>query len=749
VKTFFVFEAELRILPSNCGSWVSDPTTWSSFETVLAAMRSGGYNGMGFVLTDSGLTGVDLDHCIENDIIQPWAQDVVDRLRSYSEISPSGSGIHIIIKAQLPQGNKRRRKGPIEMYCHGRYFCVTSKHLNGTPAEIEGRQDEIEALHREIFGEREPEPPREVKCGGFDGSDEDLLSRARQARNGGKFSALYDRGDISAYDGDDSAADQALVNMLAFWCGPDPERIDRLFRQSALCREKWISRADYRERTIAAALSKQTEHFSQTQTSKTSKAETFNLTDSGNAERFTEQHGAKIRHCRKWNNWLFFDGNHWNEEIGTETTHQLALETARRILDEAKAEGIGKAEREEPIKWSLKSESAARLQAMLDVAKNLPPIAAVAGDFDKDPWLFNCQNGTIDLKTGKLREHRAKDMLTKISPVDYDPEVGLDLWDKFLDAVTNGDKEKKDFLRRAVGYALTGVTTEEKLFFVHGATATGKSTFIEAVKAMLGDYAITADFETFLRRKDIGTVRNDIARLHGARLVGSLEMEEGKHLAESLVKTLTGGDTIATRFLYKESFEFKPQFKLWLAANHAPRVRDDDAAIWRRIIRIPFEHEIPEGDQDPRVKATLRDPQIAGPAILAWAVKGCLAWQKHGLAVPETIKRATAEYRESQDPLRDFYDEWCEFGQASYVPVKELRTRYDEFAKESGIKYPLSPKDFNARLRAKGCRQGKKNHPNDIGTEKPTRCWIGVNLRSEPACEETTDELTDDQRIPI
>ena len=607
----------------------TDPNTWATFGQVLNAMNQGqGYSGIGFVFTNSGLTGIDLDHCVENGTIQPWAKNIIEWLASYAEISPSGRGVHIIVKGVLPDDNTRRRKDNIEMYSTGRYFTVTGKHIADTPTDIQDRQDVLLKLHSELFPKPEPEP-RQHKAGGFDGSDEDLLSRARQARNGGKFSALFDRGDVSLYNGDDSAADLALCIELAFWT-PDPDRIDRLFRQSSLCREKWSSRVDYRDRTIAAALARQTEHFGET--SKTSKAKTFHLTDAGNAERLTETFGDILIFAPLWQRWLVWNEGRWDAETGPEQTERRALLVVRAMYAEAAAtEDV--AERQRLADWAKKSESNGRVQAMLSLAQHM--LAHYPREFDIDSYMYKCKNGTLDLRTGRLREHRPEDMVTKFSPVEYDANARLDLWDHFLDTVTDGDQEKEAFLQRAIGYSLSGDTREEKLFFVHGGAATGKSTFIEAVRATLGDYAVIADFETFLKRREVGQIRNDIARLHGARFVASVEVDEGKRLAEGLVKVLTGGDSVASRFLYKESFEFRPQFKLWLAANHAPRVRDDDAAIWRRIIRIPFEHEIPEADQDPKVKATLRDPQIAGPAIRAWAVKGCLAWQKHGLAVPE------------------------------------------------------------------------------------------------------------------
>ena len=297
-------------------------------------------------------------------------------------------------------------------------------------------------------------------------------------------------------------------------------------------------------------------------------------------------------------------------------------------------------------------------------------------------------------------------------------------YEKFLSKITGNNPKLIEFLQRAAGYSATGDTREEKLFLPHGPTATGKSTFLEAIKATLGEYAQTADFETFLKRRNVGGIRNDIARLDGARLVISIEVDEGKPLAEGLIKTLTGGDTVSARFLYHESFEFVPQFKLWLAANHAPQVSDTDDAIWRRIRRVPFEHTIPEKERDPKIKATLRDPKVAGPAILAWIVQGCLKWQKEGLVVPGIVKQSTEQYRRSQNPLSEFFNQECEFGSDFLVRLSRLRAAYVKWAEENGEDSPLQPRNFNSRLRARECM----DKPTKMNG-KVERCWHGIRLK--------------------
>lgn len=463
----------------------------------------------------------------------------------------------------------------------------------------------------------------------------------------------------------------------------------------------------------------------------------FHLTDAGNAERFAMEHSHCLRYVPDWDKWINYDGTRWNPETGEACAVQLGIATARSMLAQAARTADPEA-REKLAKWALRSEAAARVQAMLSLARNLPALIVPARDLDRDVHLLNAANGTIDLRTGLLRPHDAANMLTKITPVEYDPQAGSDLWESHLRRVTGGDESLIDFIQTAAGYSATGDTSEEVLFLIHGPTAGGKTTTLEACKAALGDYAQTADFESFLTRNHVGGIRNDIARLAGARLVASVEVDEGKKLAEGLVKMLTGGDTVTARFLHHEFFEFRPQCKLWLVCNDAPRASDTDDALWRRIIRIPFAQTIPKNERDPKVKAALKDPADGGPAVLAWIVRGCAKWKSSVLIVPYAVERATQEYRASQDPLREFFDDRCVFEAGAFIPVRQLRAAYEEYAEESGIRFPLGPREFNKRLEARGVVRTNRRYTNEVGTEKVGKCWVGARLRQpddDPADE--------------
>jgi len=347
-----------------------------------------------------------------------------------------------------------------------------------------------------------------------------------------------------------------------------------------------------------------------------SAASTRPRTDAGNAERLIDRHGEDLRYVHAGKRWYIWNGQRWVRD-DTGEIERRALDTVRSIYAEA-AEAEDADDRDKLSKWARFSESGPKIDQMIKAARKLVPTRP--GDFDLDPMLFNIANGTIDLKTGKLRNIP-------------DPKV-------------------RAFLQRAVGYSLTGSTEEEVLFLLYGTGQNGKSKFRETIRAMMGDYAKTASSELLMARKFAG-IPNDIAALQGARFVPSSETEEGRWLAETKVKDLTGGDTLTARFLFGEYFDFKLQAKFWICGNHKPVIRGTDEAIWRRIRLIPFTVFIPPEKRDPKLGEELLKEL---PGILNLAIEGCLAWQRERLNAPAAVLAATEEYRETEDQLGAFLD---------------------------------------------------------------------------------------------
>lgn len=719
---------------------VSDSKDFSGFLFTVEAVKSGFHKGIGFVFTEHDqYCGIDFDKCIDPETkeIKSWILEKLKNLNSYTEYSQSGLGLHIILKAKIPEhikaGNKTGRKDietGIEIYDCGRFFCMTGDRLDDYPEIVEERQAEFEQFCSEIFGKPKPvQKPSGKEPFTSNLSDSEIISIIRKSKQGAKFSKLFDHGDCSDYlksDGtpDQSSGDMALVDIFAFYT-QDFEQIVSLVKQSALYDDKW-DREDYQHRTIRKALSGSGERYNPG-SNHTSRAgdpvvepkqeekpiTPFKLTDYGNAERLVYYHGENIRYCHDLKTWFVWDGTHWKEDNFGEI-RRLAKDVVRRIYAEA-SECSNDDIRKSYLKHIKESESNFKQKAMIELAQSEIEVSILQSQLDSNDYFFNVLNGTIDLETGELLQHKRENLITRLSPVTYDPDVRFELWDNFLNTVTNGNEEIKDFLQQAVGYSLTGDTAEEVLFFVHGEASTGKSTFVEAVKAVMGDYAKTADFESFLKRKEVGGVRNDIANLAGARLVTSIEVDEGKALAEGLIKMITGGDTVRARFLYHEGFDFLPKMKLWLCANHIPKVRHDDTAMWRRILKIPFNHVISKEDRDPQVKKTLKDTSIAGPAILAWAVKGCLLYLERGkLCVPEDITKATEDYRESMDTMKPFIDECCVLGIAKMAKVSDLHNKYIEW---SG--YHINRKEFGNRMESLNFKKVK---------QESGLFWMGIGI---------------------
>jgi putative DNA primase/helicase len=338
---------------------------------------------------------------------------------------------------------------------------------------------------------------------------------------------------------------------------------------------------------------------------------------------------------------------------------------------------------------------------MISLAQSEVPIAPEA--LDGNSHLLNLQSGTLDLRSGEFRRHDPGDLITKLAPISYDPDAKCDTWDAFLHKIMDGNADLIAFLKRVVGYSLTGETSEQCLFILHGSGANGKSTFVETIHALLSDYAQKTETKSFMQRQSEG-VRNDLARLNGVRFASAVEIGRGQKLDEALIKEVTGGDRIAARFLFKEFFEFQPEFKLFLACNHKPEIRGTDEGMWRRVILVPFDVTIPPEERNKRLPAKLRNEL---PGILNWAIGGYQEWRRDGLQEPEEVKAATQSYREEMDLLAHFLHECCELGEKKEVPTGELFNAYEVWCKKNG-EQAVTKRTFGKMLAERGFRDGSK-----------------------------------------
>jgi putative DNA primase/helicase len=439
-----------------------------------------------------------------------------------------------------------------------------------------------------------------------------------------------------------------------------------------------------------------------------------NLTDVGNGQRFALQHGQWVRYCWPWHSWLLWTGTHWRRDPG-DGVLELAKATAQAIYLEAGGAGSPE-DRERLARWAVKTENEKLLRSMLALAQSEPGIPVLPEQLDADPWVLNCANGTVDLRTGDLRRHRREDLITKLVPVAYDPAAPCPTWLAVLDRIFGGRAGLIAFLQRSLGYSLTGDCSEQCVFILWGSGANGKTTLLSTAGTMLGDYALSTRPETLMVKRG-DTIPNDVARLKGARLVIAVEAESSQRMAEGLVKQMSGQDRMTARFMRQEYFDFTPTFKIFLATNHKPLIRDTTHAMWRRVRLVPFTVTIPDDQQDRHLAEKLR---AEWPGILAWAVQGCRDWQRGGLGLPDEVRAATEEYRAEMDVLGEFLSERCVLEAAAKCAARELYVAYEAWAYTGGEKSPMSEKVFSLRLAERGL--AKK-------ATKKGMVWAGLRLR--------------------
>lgn len=438
----------------------------------------------------------------------------------------------------------------------------------------------------------------------------------------------------------------------------------------------------------------------------------YQLTDTGNAERLIGRFGVNLMFCRRLKTWYHFDGKRWvPDEVGH--IRELAKATARKILSEA-ATRDDKAERKALVDHSISSESRSRIDAMIELATSDPRVAVKPDDLDKDNWLFNVENGTIDLRDGTLRDHCREDRITKLCPHRYDPNAQCPNWLKTCDIFFQGNHELIGFWQRLMGSAMCGVIRDHILPIAYGDGKNGKSTFLNTALHVFGPYAMQAP-QTLLMAKSYETHPTEQADLFGMRLVIAQETGQGCQFNEALVKTLTGGDNIRARHLYQEFFTFKPTHTIVIATNHKPVVRGSDYGIWRRLRLVPFLYKMPDDLDDKTMPEKL---QLESDGILTWFVQGCLEWGRNGLMEPEIIQEKTAEYRSEQDVLGSFLDECTIQGPSHRIKSGALYARYKEYVEASGER-ALSQTSLSNELTKRNFKKTKSSY-----------IWIeGLDLR--------------------
>ena len=420
----------------------------------------------------------------------------------------------------------------------------------------------------------------------------------------------------------------------------------------------------------------------------------FHPSDVGNAERLIHRSGEDLLYCDLQAVWYCWDGRRWKRDDQRRVT-ELSKDLIKSLYLEAAAIDDDK-ERKGLARYALSMESANKIRSMLDMAKSSVPVLPEA--FDADPFLLGCGNGTIDLRTGKLRSSSRGDLITKEIACEYNKGARAPRWEKFISEVTAGDAELAYYFQRAVGLSLTGDVSEDVLFLLHGQGSNGKSVFLNTLHALLGDYATRTQTETFLLSYG-DRHPADLAALAGCRFASTVESPKGRRLNESRLKQLTGRDEISARFMRENFFTFKPTFKLWIACNNLPVIRETGLAVWRRIRLIPFDVTFSGAQVDKHLEETLLD-ELEG--ILVWAVEGSVLWQEDGLEPPERIVDATESYKTDSDILSDFFAEKLVKDNAAEIQSGRIYKLYMEFAEDAGDKKPMSTTALGLELAERG-----------------------------------------------
>lgn len=455
---------------------------------------------------------------------------------------------------------------------------------------------------------------------------------------------------------------------------------------------------------------------------------TFDRSDAGFGAMLAFALLGRIKYNHTNGRWLIWRKHYWEEDI-TEEIILKAIDTAmlfKQAADVITDEDL----RESAQRYAVHIQSKPRLEAALSIARAQPAIASVHTDWNKASDIIAAQNGIINLRTGEIADGRAEDLISAFLPIDYDADAKAPIWNNFMSDIFRGDQNVIDFVQRAVGYSLTGETSEQCLFMLVGKGANGKSTFLDAIHGILGRYAYPAPFSTFERNQNANNQTNDLATLAGKRMVSASEPNEGVTLSESRIKSLTGGESISARFLHQEFFEFKPGFKIWLGVNHLPRVVDDSDGFWRRVRRIDFPERFwsPEEMWDKKTQK-LKDPDLnkklkcEQAGILAWAVQGAMLWYREGLRTPETVVQATQLYRTDSDPLHEFFETHCVLDKNAEVEADIAYKAYTGFCKARMMKQfeILSSSRFHQRMAREYT----------VGRLRGSRSYVGLNLKDE------------------
>ena len=716
----------------------NDAATFSDFGTAMKAYAMGGWDGIGYRVSE-GIGAIDIDHCIREDgSLNDVAASILGIFSdAYFEKSPSGTGLRGFFRLSPDFAYDKtiyyinNRTHGLEVYLPGttnRFVTVTGDTYRD--GSVTRNDDALQNLldtfmkRKNKVGNRTVEP-----CSYL--TDEQVIEHASRSESGEKFKALMDGRWEEGYDSQ-SDADMALVSILAFWCGNVEEQIDRIFRTSGLMRDKWDRQtgdSTYGQITIRNAVATNDTIYTPIRDTEPAEADFTDLDEEetlpsfepdlskvtltleemqphtnpryqrdeiGIGYAFADYFKPIARFDRERGIWYVFDGKVWQPDENALAVAELAKRLADRLYTFAlqiKDEDT----RNRYIKRVQKLQMRKNRRTMIEDAKSVYPVPHSI--FDRNTDLFNCQNGTLNLTTGEFKPHDPADFLTLMSGITYDPDASCPRWISFINEVMMNDADLALYLQKALGYALTGDTSLECLFILYGATSrNGKGTTMETFLKIMGDYGKTSNPEmlsTKFGNTNASGPSEEIARLAGVRFVNISEPEKKITFNAALVKRMTGNDTLNARFLHENSFDFKPNFKIFINTNYKPSVSDMTLFYSNRLKLIPFKRHFEEHEQDKNLKNFFAEPANLS-AIFNWCYEGYKRLRATDLADPEAVKTATREYQEESDRIGQFVDAWLEEGEAYEVRTSAAYKLYGEWCDKYGYRKENSTNFNNA-----------------------------------------------------
>lgn len=752
---------------------VNDELTWCTFNIALMGCEKYNCDGIGFIL-GNGIFGIDLDNHVDENGVPPMTEEefailtkeFVDTLDSYSEVSQSGLGVHIICQGKLPKGS--RRKGSVEMYDNGRFFAFTGNAINNVP--IYNREQEIIPLWEKYVNTRKNDEQQKTKREinpedvVLKLSDEEIIDLAINSKNGDVFYRYYNDGDISMNNNDQSAADMAFCNLLAFWCNFDQEQMDRIFRNSALMRDKWDEMRGaqtYGELTIRNACLNTTNGYVKIKKSNdpgfTIKNKTefvmdeetgeiledcyraemnidengepifrikknfkkYPYNDTGNALRFYDYFGEVFKYNVTDKCFMFWTGKTWRRDhcdIIRKYANkfiEILKEEEKQLEDEIlKLKADGKDEEMKKLMKTLDAcqkntsrvSNKAGKDAMISEFKSLYDIPIQSSEFDKDIWLLNTDSGIVDLRNGKISPFEKDKLMSQNTNVRVTYNEPKE-WIKFLRGIFKRDNKEEtqqiiDSFQTCLGYSLTGSVREQVIFMLWGDGSNGKTTLLQQVSHIMGDYGQNIASDVLMQNKNNNnSATYSIAKLQNARYVLTEETNDGGRLAEGRVKEITGGGEVSAQFKYGNEFSYFPKYKVWVATNNLPIIIGTDHGIWRRIFEFPFLRIFTDEEKDKDLPEKLKNESSD---ILGWAIQGAIKYKAtNKLVAPKCLIEAKQKYKEKMDVVIQFTNDECLFDPRGRIECKTLYTLYKEWAKNNS-EYTLRESKFKERLEQKG-----------------------------------------------